>query len=135
MINATAPANRTTAKLARLSVTSQPARPAMPPSMVKVRTPPNRARGPLACPDHSRSTPMAAPPRAATTMRRSVDASVNGGSLTEVQGSRVKVQGSRFRVQGSGFGHPNPEPDLLGLADLLDRRTARTRGPLGPLGP
>src|SRR5688572_674528 len=38
----------------------------MPPSIVNVRMPPNRACGPLAWPDHCRSSPIAAPPSVAT---------------------------------------------------------------------
>ena len=42
----------------------------MPPNNVKVRKPAKWASGPLACPDHSRSNPTAAPPRAAIAIPR-----------------------------------------------------------------
>ncbi len=60
-IRAAAPPSSTAAATAYSWVHSQPAIPANPPSSVKVRTPAKRACGPLACPDHSRSIPTAAP--------------------------------------------------------------------------
>jgi len=63
---APAPAMSTRLGPAKPTVHSQPHKPATSPSRAKVRTPANRARGPAACPLHSRSTPMARPPSAAT---------------------------------------------------------------------
>src|ERR1043166_2856164 len=55
---------------------SPPATPPMPPRRRKVRTPAKRAFGPLAWPDHSRSTPTAMPASPATARRGAGSSSV-----------------------------------------------------------
>src|SRR5687768_8515579 len=60
---------------------SHPATPPMAPSRKKVRTPAKRAAGPVAWPDHSRSSPTAIPARAATARRIAASSWVGSGSM------------------------------------------------------
>src|SRR5262245_44534138 len=60
-----AAANTTAAIATQPAIAMPPAIPPSAPSSVNVRIPPKRASGPVACPDHCRSRPTAAPPSTA----------------------------------------------------------------------
>src|ERR1043166_2774681 len=93
---------------------SHPATPPMPPRRRKVRTPAKRAFGPLAWPDHSRSTPTAMPASPATARRAAVSSSVTdplGSDRNREDRSRRALQQVPADVAGPEFAGGPPPPD------------------------
>src|SRR5688572_27911503 len=82
----------------------------MAPSRKKVRIPANRAAGPVAWPDHSRSSPTAIPARAATARRIAASSWVGSGStdpsLAGPRGHDGVEQWRRIESHRIGAGEP-----------------------------
>src|ERR1041385_4931112 len=125
---------------------SHPDTPPMPPRRRKVLTPAKRAPGPVAWPDHSRSTPTAMPASPATARRAAVSSSVTdplGSDRNREDRSRRALQQVPADVAGPELAGGPSAPDaehqhirrgfLQHREDSSHRRAAphpQDRGPL-----